>query len=309
MRAVTRWQRGQTYGARPPGWWPARWPWWLGPRGPHDGKSVVIFVGGRRCEFVPVNWWGYRGHVYHGTLRPDAADLADRLVRMNLGASAARTLAVISGFEGGFDTIQTYDRAKFGWGFIQFTTTGGLPRLLQNVRTALPAVFEECFAARGIAVEREQITIRANGRTLKGVAAHNRLHDDPSLWTCFLRASHLPEVQDVQVRTAYESYYAHILAQTVPLGTREVALGALFAGNEYGRAVACDRAVNRGVGHAIRAFRIAAKRSGARGVEDAPAILQCLRALEAGDGWRLDALEAEILGPGRTPPGSPPDPR
>ncbi len=117
------------------------------------------------------------------------------------------------------------------------------------------------------------------------------------------------EVQDVQVRTAYESYYAHILKQTVRLGTHEVTLGALLAGNEYGKAVACDRAVHRGIGHAIRVFRIAAERSGARAVEDAPAILQGLRTMEARDGWRLDALEAEILGPRRTPQDSPPDPR
>jgi hypothetical protein len=204
---------------------------------------------------------------------------------------------VISSFEGGFDAIQTWDRGKFAWGFIQFTATGGLPRLLHNLKASAPAVFAEYFGAGGIDVDSGQMVIRVKGRTLRGRRAHNRLHDDPSLWRRFLVASRLEPVQDTQVRTAYENYYARPLEQLVAVGGRRVPLGELFASNEHARAVLCDRAVNRGAGYALRLFRQAAARAGATGGGDTPAILAEVRTLEKRDGWRLEALSREIPEP------------
>jgi hypothetical protein len=278
------------YGLARPGGWPPGWPWPFGPSHPHDGERVVVAVGGRRYEFLPVTWMGYRGHVHQGTLRPDAADLAGRLARLGLPADAAAPLASVSAFEGGFDSIQTFDRSKFTWGFVQFAATGGLPRLLQNIKTLGPRVFRDCFVAHGIDVERGRLAVRTSRSVLRGAAAWNRLHDEPRLWTPFLLASREPAVQDLQVRTAYEGYYAHMLAQPIRLAAGRVTLGVLFAGDEYGRAVVLDRAVHRGVGHAVRLFHTAARRAGARGVADAPRVLAAVRALEAVDGARLDAL-------------------
>lgn len=293
-RALDRWERGHVYGWRQPSWWPANWSWSIGPIGPHDGKSVVIFVEGDRYEFVPITWARYRGHMCAGRLRPDPENLADRLARLNHPTSAARALAVISGFEGGFDSLQTYDRGKFSWGFIQFSATGGLPRLMQNVKAKAPDVFHACFASRGLDVDETRLTVRVGGRRLEGRAVHDRLHDDPSLWTGFLQASRLSEVQDLQVDAAYENYYALPLTQCVPLGQREVPLGTLFAADEFGKALVCDRAVHRGLAHTAGLFRAAAHQAAARGVEDAPAILACVRALEAEDAARLNTLEAKM---------------
>lgn len=293
-RTLDRWHRGHIYGWQQPAWWPDRWSWNIGPLGPHDGKSVVIFVGGARYEFVPITWERYRGHMCAGRLRPDPSDLADRLARLNHPTSAARALATISGFEGGFDSIQTYDRAKFSWGFIQFSATGGLPRLLQNVKLRARDVFDTCFASRGLDVDEARLTVRVGGRTLQGRAVHDRLHDDPSLWTGFLQASRLSEVQDLQVDAAYENYYAFPLTQCVPLGQRDVALGTLFATDEFGKALVCDRAVHRGLAHTIGLFRSAAHQAGAREIEDASAILAYVRTLEADDAARIDTLETEM---------------
>jgi hypothetical protein len=284
----------RVYGWGQPHWWPERLGGWPGPRHPHDNRSVVIFAGTDRFEFLPAVSDGYRGHAHHGTLRPDVTDVEACLVRLNLPTGAARALAVISSFEGGFDAIQTWDRGKFAWGFIQFTATGGLPRLLHNLKMNAPAVFDECFVSGGIDVDPGGITIRVNGRTLRGRRAHNRLHDDPSLWRMFLLASRLGPVQDMQVRTAYDTYYAHPLEQVVALRDGRLTLGALFAENEYGRAIVCDRAVNRGVRYALEILRTAARQSDARGVRDAPAVLARVRALERRDGWRLDALAQAI---------------
>lgn len=287
-----RWRRGHFYGIRQPRWWPAALGGWPGPRSPHENKRVVIFVGADRYEFAPAAWRGYSGHVYHGTHRPDAHDLERRLSRLNLPIGAARTLAVISGFEGGFDSIQTYDRGKFAWGFIQFTATGGLPRLLLVLKTIAADVFEEYFIAGGIDIEAGGITLRVNGRTVRRRRALDLLHDDPSFWTPFLRASRLSQVQDLQVKTAYDCYYASPLGIVVTLESGDISLGTLFADDEYARAVVCDRAVNLGVGHTTILFKQAARLTKARTIADAPAILECVRAMEAVDAERLNNLEA-----------------
>jgi hypothetical protein len=290
-----RWKRGQIYGWRQPSWWPDRlsavWP---GPRSPHDNKSVVVFAGAQRYEFAPATLGRYRGHVYHGALRPDAADVGARLARMQLPTDAARTLAIVSSFEGGFDAIQTYDRGKFSWGFIQFALTGGLPRLLDDLKRLAPAIFAEHFVSAGLDVGTGGIVVQRNGRTLAGRRAHDRLHDDPSCWLPFVHASRLSQVQDIQVANAYTYYYAHPLKTTVTMGSTDITLGALFADNEHGRTVVCDRAVNRGVGHTTVLFRTAVARSRARHASDAAAVLDCVRALEAADGARLDAIASQL---------------
>jgi hypothetical protein len=97
---------------------------------------------------------------------------------------------------------------------------------------------------------------------------------------------------------AYQNYYAHPLKGVVTLDACQLTLGELFAENEYGRAVVCDRAVHRGTGHTIVLFRRAARRSRARVIEDAPAILECVRAMEADAARRLSALEEAIRLPG-----------
>ena len=295
-RAVRRWRGGHIYGWRQPRWWPARLGGWPGPRSPHDGKSVVIFAAPHRYEFAPAVLGFHRGHVHHGTMRPDAADIATRLTRMALPTGAARALAIISSFEGGFDAIQTYDRAKFSWGFIQFAATGGLPRLLHDLKTQAPDVFAECFGAAGIDSRDGRLTIRQRGRIVSGRRVHDWLHDDPSLWTPFLRASSRSQVQDVQVMNAYQYYYAHPLKAVVSMAGRDVTLAALFADSECARAVVCDRAVNRGVGHATVLFRTAVRRCDARDAGDVATILASVRDMEAQDAARIDALVHQIGG-------------
>lgn len=295
-RLAARWRRGHVY-ARQPRWWPdhlARWPWL---RSPHDGKGVVIFDGTTRYEFAPAVWGSYGGHVYAGGMRPTAAEIASTLTRLALDPSAARVLAAVSAFEGGFDTVQTYDRGKFTWGFIQFTATGGLPRLLMNLKAWHPELFTELFTSSGVDIDNGQIVIQLDGRSSRGRAAYDRLHDDPATWAPFLRASGVPAVQDAQVRTAYEAFYQHPLSLTLALGRRHITLAELFADDEYGRAVVCDRSVNRGVGAMILLFGRSAQHVRARSVADAPAILARVLALEEPDGERLRSLRQTLVVP------------
>ena len=252
-RAAVR--RRRAYGLTPPSWWPRRLDGWLGPRSPHENSSVTLFAGSRRYEFQPAVLGEHHGHIYPGELRPDAAELEERLERLGDPTDPARALATISSFEGGFDTLQTFDRGKLSWGFIQFTANGGLPALLAHLKQAEPATFAECFAAAGLDVDSGgRVTLSEGDRLLTGRAASNRLHDEPSLWRCFLLASEHDRVRDAQVHIAYERFYHHPLQALIPLGDGGVQLGELFAEDEYGRGVVCDRSISTGVGRAVALF-------------------------------------------------------
>ena len=296
-RAALR--RRRAYGRTPPSWWPRRLDGWVGPRSPHDGKSVTLFAGGRRFELQPAVLGAQRGHSYPGEIRPDAADIAERLERLGHPSDAALTLATISSFEGGFDTLQTYARGKLAWGFIQFTADGGLPALLRYLKLAEPGAFAECFSGpAGLDVDDQgRITLHEGGRLLSGRVVLNRLHDEPSLWRCFLLASEREAVRDAQVHIAYERFYRHPLRTRVPLSEPGMTLGELFAGDEYGRAVVCDRAISTGVGHAGVLFSDAIHATGARDAYGADDVLAWVREAEAVEEWRFEGLERALTRP------------
>jgi hypothetical protein len=249
-------------------------------------------ASGRRFAFLPAAYGRYRGHVYRGEPAPDAADLVRRLERLDLPTAAARPLAAVSSFEGGFDSIQTCDHARFCWGFIQFAAFGGLPRLLHGIKTVEPALFERYFHAVGLDVDRGWIVIRRGGGTVRGTVAANLLHDEPRLWRAFLLAAQEPAVRDLQVKAAHDHYYAAILAQALALPFGTVVLGELFAGDEYGRAVLLDRAVQRGLGSTLGLLAAAARRAELRATDDPRRLLAAASALEPGNQGRWQGLKA-----------------
>ena len=264
------------------------------PRSPHRDQQVTIFVGADRYDFAPARLGARHGHVHHGHLRPDAADLAARLERLQMSPAPAQALAIISGFEGGFDAVQTYDRGLFSWGFIQFTATGGLPRLLTEIQAHDRALFDECFGEAGIGVEQLRITVRVGTRTYRGPAATRRLHDEPSLWMPFLHASRLSAIKDRQVKSAVDNYYTAPLRWVVPIGTERVALAELFADHAYARAVICDRSINRGLGHTLAVVRRAVARVKPRTTADASQVLDAIVAQEQAYLPRLRSLEQQL---------------
>ena len=293
-RALARWQRGAHEDVTHPAWWPS----WLGERrgiaSPHEGKSVVIFDSGQRFEFTPAAWGSYRGHVYHGINRPDAPDILRRLARLGLPTDSAAILAAVSSFEGGYDAIQTFDRGKFSWGFIQFAATGGLPRLLDAMKRQWPATFHTCFTRAGIDVRDGRLVIASNGRTYTGRHAADQLHDQPLLWMAFLRSSHREDVKDAQVMAAYQAYYAHPLTLTVRLGAHEIALGDLYANDLVARGFICDRAVHHGVGHLRLLFTKAVRHVRASSTADADAILRTAWTFELVDDARITRLDSTL---------------
>ena len=294
-RRALRWWRSQRAGRwqgwAQPRWWPAARPWPWGLRHPHDGRQVTIFVAGREHVFVPVTYGRYRGHRCDGHLRPTAAEVSAHLAGQGLDPSAGPLLAAISRLEGGFDAVQTYDRARFSWGFIQFAGTGGLPRLLLRLKAQAPEAWAAYFAPARLDVTSAGVLLVGAAR---GWRTLTRLHDEPALWKVFVLAGHDPAVQAVQVGAAYEHYLLPARALTVGLGGREVALGLLLGPHPLGEAALVDHAVHRGLAYTRRLFQRAARQVGR---PDPAALLAAARALEPGDAERWAALERALTEP------------
>jgi peptidoglycan endopeptidase LytF len=252
-----------------------------------------VFAGGQRYEFTPVAYGRYRGHRFAGHLRPSTAMLAERLSALGLDPAPAPIFAAVSSLEGGFDALQTFDRARLSWGFIQFAGTGGLPALLRLLDEREPFYYQHFFRAAGIDVAGSVLSVSAGGRHWRGGQALNRLHDEPARWKQFLLAAQEPAVQDVQIRAAHDHYWQRALALRVPLGGQPQTLGALLASHPLGQAVLFDRAVNKGLGYAEKLFRAAAEQAHARAA-DPIALLEAARKLEPRYAARWTALERAL---------------
>jgi hypothetical protein len=262
----------------------------LGPRCAQDGKQVSLFIAGKRHDFEAVTFGRYRGHRYAGALFPDVPLMAWRLQRLGLPVAAARGMVAVSQHEGGFDSLQTYDRAKLSWGFIQFAALGGLPALLQHIAQAEPALFDHYFRSHGIACEQGRITVMRGGRLHAGRHALDALHDTPSLWTAFVTAAQDEAIQNAQIKVAYDRYYAHVLKQTLLLGTDRFQLDEIAQGDAYIEAVFFDRAVELGMVDAVRLLQRAARKSQLQGPEDGAKLLYTAQLLDARHERRWQSL-------------------
>lgn len=282
---TTAWQRGAIYGLRRPARWPRAWAWTLGPQCAHDGKQVSLFIAGKRHDFEPVTFGRYRGHRYAGVLFPSVPLMEARLRRLGLPVAAARGMVAVSQHEGGFDSLQTYDRAKLSWGYIQFAALGGLPALLQHIAQAEPALFDRYFRSHGIACDHGRITMQRGSQLHAGRQALDALHDTPNLWKAFIIAAQDEAIQNAQIKVAYDRYYAHVLKQTITLGASRFQLDEIAQGDAYIEAVFFDRAVELGLVDALRLFHHAARKSQIQGPNEGVNLLRAAQQLDARN-WR-----------------------
>lgn len=289
-RRMTAWQRGAIYGLRRPAWWPRAWSWGLGPQSALDGKLISLFFAGKRHDFEPATFGRYRGHRYAGALFPDVPLMETRLRRLHLPVAAARGMVAVSQHEGGFDSLQTYDRAKLSWGFIQFAALGGLPALLQHIAQSEPALFERYFRSHGILCDSDRISVMRDGRRHAGRQALDALHDTPHLWKAFIIAAQDEAIQDAQIKVAYERYYAHALKQKLTLGANQFQLGEIACDDAYIEAVFFDRAVDLGLVAAIQLFQRAARTSHAQGLDEAATLLHTAQQLDFRNQRRWESL-------------------
>ncbi|MCS7019609.1 MAG: LysM peptidoglycan-binding domain-containing protein [Cytophagales bacterium] len=206
------------------------------------------------------------GIMYVGKSSPRNIPV-EAYTQVGLSLPLARALKVVSENEGNFDAINSYDKAIFSYGFIQFAggAGGGLGAMLMIVKTKQPQVFHQMFGQYGIDVQnatpRPVITCAApeTNRILSGDEACLYLKSNKQLTAAFIAAGFHPSVILAQLESATRGYVAPALGMRTDL----VLAGQLYTGvllsdiirSEAGIATMIDLTVNQWIVRTAGFFR------------------------------------------------------
>jgi hypothetical protein len=196
-------------------------------------------------------------------------DVADVLDASGLSDSRKKILKVISAAEGGFTTVNTWDRATLTWGFVQWT--GGdhsdLTAAMAIIKRVAPDAFNQRFAKYGIDVDNGKLVVTGgDGAQKKGDAAATAVQGSPLLTAIMSRAGMDPEIQKAQVKAADEYEIQRPLDQhlsitfrppgaaTGPKTTASIRLGDVIT-SEYAVGVIADQTVHGGMGSFLKAVK------------------------------------------------------
>ncbi len=159
------------------------------------------------------------GIAYFGKVKAENIALWEYR-QLGLDDTQARALQYVSQHEGNFDAINSYDKALFSWGFIQFAGgNGGLVSMLAMMKHLQPETFKTSFQDFGIDVEYSIHTVRKDireanlvifdrfsGKLHRGLPAEQYLKDNKLLFGVFIRAAYDKNVQLAQIRAAKDKY-------------------------------------------------------------------------------------------------------
>jgi peptidoglycan endopeptidase LytF len=161
--------------------------------------------------------------------------------------------------EGCFDAINSYDKAIFSFGFIQFT--GGLAsgsmlsRVLQRFKTRDEYAFNDCFGKYGMNIQNYKVpTFQVE--TLSGIkegdTAYLEVANDMQLTTAFIASGFRRSMIRSQVEIALEEYVLKALSPTqlIFINGANYTLNQLIK-TQGGFALRVDLCVNRGLGGSI----------------------------------------------------------
>lgn len=180
------------------------------------------------------------------------ATVRARLAASGLSADKQDILRIVSGHEGTFSTINTWDRAKVTAGFLQWTLgedgDGSLVGLMNEVKRRDPAAFRERFQRYGLDVSGRTVELtRPDGTVLSGADAAAAIQRDPRLAAVLSRAGTDPRIQDIQVAHGAATKIDAVRAARVDAGAQTVSIGQVLS-SEYGVGLMTDRAVHSGEG-------------------------------------------------------------
>jgi LysM repeat protein len=183
---------------------------------PHDSYPVTVqFNNFPRSSHTVY----YEGVSYVGISKPEIP--LNVYQRLGLTDALAKALQFVSTHEGNFDALNTYDKALFSYGFIQFAGNGGgFVPLLATIKHKAPKVFDDFFKVYGIDVSYTTInnTIRnaelilinpydKGGKyLLQGIEAEQALRTDKQLYGVFIRAGHYLPIITLQIDQAIQAY-------------------------------------------------------------------------------------------------------
>jgi hypothetical protein len=200
-----------------------------------------------------------RGTVAYGKKLESFSDreLGDLFRKAGFTPSEQRVFTAVSGLEGGFETVNTYDTGYVSIGFIQFITLADghedLARVMIDEKATRPKDFQSDFHRFGIDIQPGDGTLTvvdpATGAELVGAAAVQRVIEDKRLTAVFQRAGRRSEAFRVsQIRTARASYWpaGDPVQITLPNGSVVSGVVSDFIKSEAGMATLLDRKVNVG---------------------------------------------------------------
>jgi hypothetical protein len=187
----------------------------------------------------------------------DHAQVKNVMATAGLSESRRKILQAISGFEGGFDTVNTYDRAKVTWGFVQWTggSHSDLTRTLTIIKQQHPEAFAKHFQVYGIDVVGNElmITPQDGSPAIKGDEAAKALMRNPRLTAVLAHAGRNNEIQKGEVQAASQLEIEEALSQPVLFvsgkETVSTTAGALIT-SEYGVGLLANMFVHSGSGAA-----------------------------------------------------------
>ncbi len=184
---------------------------------------------------------------------------------VGLTEAQAKALRYVSMHEGKYDAINSYDKAIFSFGFIQFTGTGGsLGVLLAFYKHNCPDLFNKYFKSVGIDVSFNlknnvidfkvpttvSVVNELTGEKETGANAWTYIKDHLPLIGPFIQSAYEPTMVREQLRVAAMMYVsvALNLQVTVPVFGTPVAVPALsqVLSSEGAMTMLIDLCVNRG---------------------------------------------------------------
>ncbi|MDZ7897871.1 MAG: LysM peptidoglycan-binding domain-containing protein [Arcicella sp.] len=214
-------------------------------------------TGVMRDNYPSTNLGNPRGVSYVGqslfeTNRPLFTDLCQQSFYLDL-------LHYIAKSEGNFDAVNSYDRAIFSFGFIQFTgalASGSiLTRVLQRFKTRDEYAFQDCFGKYGINVQNYKMPV-FQVETIAGIkegdAGYLEIANNLQLTAAFIASGFRRSMIRSQVEIALEEYVFKALSPNVSLLINGVNIPMnTVLRSQGGFALRTDLCVNRGLGGSL----------------------------------------------------------
>lgn len=252
-----------------------------------DFQRITITVpncGGQTIQARMRNNINYSSHMVYpegvsyaglSNVVPDVATIQ----QVGLSTQQAKALQYVSTHEGKFDAINSYDKAIFSYGFIQFAGAAAvgasLNRVMASMKTNASAAFSRIFQSVGIDVSGGVVTAGGNSGDNTWLYIQKNL----PLYGAFIQAGFDKELVREQLRMANDLYVQPALnwKLDVNVGGITVAVPQLksILKSEAALTIVIALAINQGNGGMGRMVADAVGRVGAQsGLTTAAALAQ-----------------------------------
>ncbi len=218
------------------------------PASTGGGNIVAVF----RTHVESAYTISTKGVSYFGQVSPENLTLQE-YQSIGLNTVQAKALKFVSEHEGKFDALNTYDKANFSFGFIQFAGgDGGLSPMIGFMKYLYPKTFQNYFQKYGIDVEyavneaqgqvstANLVVITDAGQVLRRTDAELHLRDNKLLCAIFVNAAYQTEVQKAQIESAKRKFVVPALNIRINLNLPVVrvlaadknTVSTIYVGNE-----------------------------------------------------------------------------